>query len=323
LETGDSVRAKPVSGKKEKKNAKARSSRRKARTAALRESKEDDTPVDAGVGADTKPAEGAKVAKAAKKKVAKAARAALDAALDLPGWEDIEDNEVPECASSGDEEEEEGSEGDGLDPRLFAAQGADAGYEVDSIIGKRKVEGAVEYLVHWKGYAESFNLWRLESELSCAQAVADYEDRVAQEREEQADEDFVVVKTPKAVAASPGAAANKGKQGKLTGSHKKVKVGVRRNSIQAHFSPAGEEADLEGEAAEVASLAPEASSVPISPAAQEGGAQEGPGEGGTQKGKRSSRGGPEGRQSLPVTKSRTAAVHPSGTAPPKSAPRPP
>ena len=41
-------------------------------------------------------------------------------------------------------------------------------FELDAILGHRKVRGSMQFLVSWKGYDDSENMWLSESELGNA-----------------------------------------------------------------------------------------------------------------------------------------------------------
>jgi RNase H-like domain found in reverse transcriptase/Reverse transcriptase (RNA-dependent DNA polymerase)/Integrase zinc binding domain/Chromo (CHRromatin Organisation MOdifier) domain/Integrase core domain len=48
-------------------------------------------------------------------------------------------------------------------------------YEVEEIVGKRKLRGKVEYLVKWLGYGSDENTWEQTSHLNCAERIRAYE----------------------------------------------------------------------------------------------------------------------------------------------------
>ena len=54
--------------------------------------------------------------------------------------------------------------GSQLQPAPVEVEGQEE-YEIDAIMGHRKVRGGMQYLVSWKGYDESENMWLPESEL--------------------------------------------------------------------------------------------------------------------------------------------------------------
>jgi chromobox protein 5 len=53
----------------------------------------------------------------------------------------------------------------------------DEEYEVEKILGKRKRQGGVEYLIKWAGYDNSQNTWEPEENLDCADRIKDFEEK--------------------------------------------------------------------------------------------------------------------------------------------------
>ena len=48
-------------------------------------------------------------------------------------------------------------------------------YEVEFIVGKRMKKGKVEYLVRWKGWDRSYDIWRSLKDLNCQDLIDDFE----------------------------------------------------------------------------------------------------------------------------------------------------
>ena len=79
--------------------------------------------------------------------------------------DDVADDQVhvePAAASFGARVDQETEDCQQTDPE-------EDEYEVESIVGVRKVSGCTEYLVKWKGWSESDNTWEPESNLSNSQ----------------------------------------------------------------------------------------------------------------------------------------------------------
>ena len=57
-------------------------------------------------------------------------------------------------------------EGTFYEPELQKIIKEDDVYRVEKILRKRKRKGVVEYLVKWKGYADKFNSWVSERDIS-------------------------------------------------------------------------------------------------------------------------------------------------------------
>lgn len=53
----------------------------------------------------------------------------------------------------------------------------DEEYEVEKILGKRKRQGGIEYLIKWAGYDNSQNTWEPEENLDCADRIKDFEEK--------------------------------------------------------------------------------------------------------------------------------------------------
>jgi hypothetical protein len=81
-----------------------------------------------------------------------------------------------------DERDDDGGSGSGDDDDEADTQTADGGaeYEVESILGRRTVDGVVQYLVRWKGYGADHDTWEPSAHLPNARAIVrEYEARAS------------------------------------------------------------------------------------------------------------------------------------------------
>ncbi|VEL20224.1 unnamed protein product [Protopolystoma xenopodis] len=53
----------------------------------------------------------------------------------------------------------------------------DAEYEVERVVGRRRRNSVIEYLLKWRGYPESENTWEPETNLDCSKLISEFEER--------------------------------------------------------------------------------------------------------------------------------------------------
>lgn len=63
---------------------------------------------------------------------------------------------------------------------------ADEEYEVEAVLAQRTRGRKIQYLVKWKGYAESESTWEDADHCSCAELIAEFHERERQKRAEEA-----------------------------------------------------------------------------------------------------------------------------------------
>lgn len=59
-------------------------------------------------------------------------------------------------------------------------------YLVETILGKRKINGIWQYLIKWDGYDPEFNTWEDEYNLNCPDLLAEFENKMVAARKENA-----------------------------------------------------------------------------------------------------------------------------------------
>jgi len=58
----------------------------------------------------------------------------------------------------------------------------DEEYEVETILAKEKIDGAVFYFIKWKGFTDEWNTWEPESIMDCPEKVKEFEENFERER---------------------------------------------------------------------------------------------------------------------------------------------